>query len=105
MKPTLPQEGSNAAQPADTPKASSTRNRIVVWLIALPVIIFAVLMLIGKFMYDPQSQQRWVDAESVKICWKQIAKPEAERKTQEFKSKEDCERLEFDFKTRYGENP
>ena len=96
---------------SDTPKpengtpAAPAKNRIVAWLIALPVIIFAALMLIGKFMDDPQSQQRWVDAESVKICWKQIAKPEAERKTQEFKSKDDCERLEFDFKTKYGENP
>ena len=105
MKSTHPQEGSNAAQPASTSTPATTRNRIVAWLIALPVIIFAALMLIGKFMDDPQSQQRWVDAESVKICWKQIAKPEAERKTQEFKSKDDCDRLEFDFKTKYGENP
>lgn len=81
------------------------KSRLVPWLIGLPVIIFAALMLVGKFMDDPQSQQRWIDAESIKICWKQIAKPEAERKTQEFKSQADCDRLEFDFKSKYGENP
>ena len=81
------------------------KNRLVPWVIGLPVAIFAALMLIGKFMDDPQSKQRWVDAETVKLCWKQIAKPETERKTQEFKSQADCERLEFDFKSKYGDNP
>ena len=88
-----------------TDGAARPKNRLVPWVIGLPVAIFAALMLIGKFMDDPQSKQRWVDAETVKLCWKQIAKPEAERKTQEFKSQADCERLEFDFKTKYGDNP
>ena len=95
----MSQDSSNAGGEA------RPKNRLVPWVIGLPVAIFAVLMLVGKFMDDPQSKQRWVDAETVKLCWKQIAKPEAERKTQEFKSQADCERLEFDFKTRYGDNP
>ena len=95
----MSQDSSNAGAEA------RPKNRLVPWLIGLPVGIFALLMLVGKFMDDPQSKQRWVDAETVKLCWKQIAKPEAERKTQEFKSQTDGERLEFDFKTKYGENP
>ena len=95
----MSQDSSNAGAEA------RPKNRLVPWLIGLPVGIFALLMLVGKFMDDPQSKQRWVDAETVKLCWKQIAKPEAERKTQEFRSQTDCERLEFDFKTKYGENP
>ena len=95
----MSQDSSNAGGEA------RPKNRLVPWVIGLPVAIFAVLMLVGKFMDDPQSKQRWVDAETVKLCWKQIAKPEAERKTQDFKSQADCERLEFDFKTRYGDNP
>lgn len=96
---------------SDTPKpengtpAAPAKNRIVAWLIALPVVIFGALMMIGQFMDDPQSKQHWTDSETIKICWKQTAKPETERKTHEFKSPQDCERLEFDFKTRYGENP
>ena len=99
MKPTPSSEDGNAA--AAAPKKSP----IVAWLIGLPVIIFAMLMLIGKFMDDPQSEQRWVESETIKICWKQIAKPEAERKTQEFHSQEDCDRLELAFKQKYNENP
>ena len=62
-------------------------------------------MLIGKLMDDPQREQRWVDSETIKICWKQISKPEAERKTQEFHSQEDCDQLELAFKQKYNENP
>ena len=102
MTSTPSPEGSNAAT---TSQKSSKKSHMVALVIGLPVAIFAVLMLIGKFMDDPQGKQRWVDSETIKICWKQTAKPEAERKTQEFKTPQDCERLEFDFKTRYGENP
>ncbi|MDR0212377.1 MAG: hypothetical protein LBJ15_00050 [Comamonas sp.] len=98
MKPTSPSEDSNTA-------AAPKKSPIVAWLIGLPVIIFAVLMLIGKFMNDPQREQRWIDSETVKICWKQVVKPEAERKTQEFHSQADCDRLEQIFKQKYNENP
>lgn len=100
----MPENTDRSTSPSST-TTPPRKSRLVPWLIGLPVVIFAALMLIGSLMDDPQSKQRWVDSEAVKICWKQIAKPEAERKTQEFHSKEDCERLEFDFKTQYGENP
>ena len=98
MKSTPSSEDGNAV-------AAPKKSPIVAWLIGLPVLIFAMLMLIGKFMDDPQSEQRWVESETIKICWKQIAKPEAERKTQEFHSQEDCDRLELAFKQKYNENP
>ena len=102
MTSTPSPEGSNAAT---TSQKSSKKSHMVALVIGLPVAIFAVLMLIGKFMDDPQGKQRWVDSETIKICWKQIAKPEAERKTQEFHSQEDCDRLELAFKQKYNENP
>lgn len=82
-----------------------TRNRLVPWLIGLPVGIFGVLMLVGSLMDDPESKQRWVEGETIKLCWKQIQKPEAERKTHEFSSQADCEWLELAYKSRYQANP
>ena len=102
MTSTPSPEGSNAA---NSVTSASKKSPMVALVIALPVAIFAVLMLIGKFMDDPQAEQRWVESETIKICWKQIAKPEAERKTQEFQSQEDCDRLELAFKQKYNENP
>jgi len=91
--------------PEATRPQAPAKSRLVPWLIGLPVGIFAILMLIGRLMDDPQSEQRWVDRETIKICWKQTAKPEAERQAQEFRSQADCEQLEFAFKQKYDENP
>lgn len=92
------------ARPADAHGAPA-KSRLVPWLIGLPVGIFGVLMLVGLLIDDPQSKQRWIDRETIKVCWKQIAKPQEERKTQVFQSKADCEQLEFAYKSRYNENP
>ena len=95
-----PTASANGSHPAKPPK-----SRIVPWLIGLPVAFFAVLMLAGQLLSTPEGEARWVERETIKICRKETARPEAERKTQQFESVQDCDRLEFDFKQRYGENP
>ncbi|PIF37317.1 hypothetical protein CLV01_3916 [Delftia sp. 60] len=98
--------GSDPAKPPTPPKPPKPpKSRIVPWLIGLPVAFFAVLMLAGQLLSTPEGEARWVERETIKICRKETARPEAERKTQQFESVQDCDRLEFDFKQRYGENP
>lgn len=92
-------------EPAATPSARPLRNRLVPWLIGLPVVFFALLMLAGRLLSTPEGEARWTERETIKICRKETARPEAERKTRQFQSVQDCDRLEFDFKQRYGENP
>lgn len=94
---------SDPAKPPTPPKPP--KSRIVPWLIGLPVAFFAVLMLAGQLLSTPEGEARWVERETIKICRKETARPEAERKTQQFESVQDCDRLESDFKQRYGENP
>jgi len=98
-----PAASANGSDPAKPPKPP--KSRIVPWLIGLPVAFFAVLMLAGQLLSTPEGEARWVERETIKICRKETARPEAERKTQQFESAQDCDRLEFDFKQRYGENP
>jgi hypothetical protein len=95
-----PAASANGSHPAKPPK-----SRLVPWLIGLPVAFFAVLMLAGQLLSTPEGEARWTERETIKICRKETARPEAERKTQQFQSVQDCDRLEFDFKQRYGENP
>ncbi len=101
--------GSDPAKPPTPPTPPKPpkppKSRIVPWLIGLPVAFFAVLMLAGQLLSTPEGEARWVERETIKICRKETARPEAERKTQQFESVQDCDRLEFDFKQRYGENP
>ncbi|OBY84963.1 MULTISPECIES: hypothetical protein [Delftia] len=98
-----PAASANGSGPTKPPKPP--KSRIVPWLIGLPVAFFAVLMLAGQLLSTPEGEARWVERETIKICRKETARPEAERKTQQFESVQDCDRLEFDFKQRYGENP
>ena len=97
-------DGAKAPELNTTPTPPK-KNRLVPWIIGLPVAIFGALMLIGTFLDDPRGEERWVAQEAIKICWKQTAKPPEERKTQKFQSKEDCDQLEFAFKSKYNENP
>src|SRR5260370_203513 len=98
--------GSDPANPQTPPNPSKpTKSRIGPWLLGLPVAFFAVLMLAGQLLSTPEGEARWVEREPIKTCRKETARPEAERKTQQFESVQDCDRLEFDFKQRYGENP
>ncbi len=107
--PAASANGSDPAKPPTPPKPSKPskppKSRIVPWLIGLPVAFFAVLMLAGQLLSTPEGEARWVERETIKICRKETARPEAERKTQQFESVQDCDRLEFNFKQRYGENP
>lgn len=104
--PAASADGSDPAKPPTPPKSPKPpKSRIVPWLIGLPVAFFAVLMLAGQLLSTPEGEARWVERETIKICRKETARAEAERKTQQFESVQDCDRLEFDFKQRYGENP
>lgn len=87
------------------PQPPTRKPRLVRWLIGLPVAFFAVLMLLGALFNSPESEARWVARETIRMCWKEVQKPPKEGKPVHFKTPNECERLEFDFKTQHGENP
>lgn len=87
------------------PQAPTPKPRLVRWIIGLPVAFFALLMLLGHFLNTPETEDRWVARETIRMCWKEIQKPPKEGKPVHFTEQGQCEKLEFDFKTQYGENP
>lgn len=87
---------------ADTPVR---KPRLVRWLIGLPVAFFAILMAMGYLFNTPETEDRWVARETIRLCWKEVQKPPKEGKPVHFTQQSECEKLEFDFKTQYGENP
>lgn len=92
----------SSAPSVDTP---TRKPRLVRWIIGLPVAFFAILMLLGYFLNTPETEDRWVARETIRMCWKEIQKPPKEGKPVHFTQQSECEKLEFDFKTQYGENP
>lgn len=89
--------------PDDNPR----NIKIVRWLIILPVAFFAVLMLGSKILYSisPDKEEQWVQRETIRQCWKELERAPDSDKPRHFQGKQDCERLEFDFKTRWNVNP
>lgn len=90
--------------PAETAQA---KPKLVRWLIGLPVGFFAVLMLGSQLLFSlsPEKQDRWVERETIRQCWKEQERAPSSDKPRHFTDKADCERLEFDFKSRWGVNP
>ena len=92
---------------ADSAPEQKKKQKIVRWLIILPVAFFGVLMLGSQLLYtlSPEKETQWVERETIRQCWKELERAPDSDKPRHFQGKQDCERLEFDFKTRWGVNP
>ena len=68
---------------------------------------FAVLMLISKLLFttSPDTEAQWIERETIRQCWKELERKPEDDKPKHFAGKEDCGRLEFDFKARWNPNP
>ena len=82
------------------------KNKLVLWIIGLPVAFFAVLMLASQIMFylSPNKEAQWVERESIRLCWKEREKGPKENTPAQF-TEGQCERMEFEFKSKWRENP
>ena len=90
-----------------TSEKDPSKINVVRWAIGLPVGFFAVLMLISKLLFttSPDTEAQWIERETIRQCWKELECILEDDKPKHFAGKEDCERLEFDFKARWNTNP
>lgn len=96
---------SSAASTAGAqPAAPAPRNRLVPWLIGLPVGAFAVLMVVGQMLSTPESSNQWVAREAIKVCNKEVARAPEDRKRPDLTPK-DCADLDAAFRSQYGTEP
>lgn len=85
---------------------ATPRPRLVRWIIGIPVVLFAVLMLCSQVLFhvSPDKEAQWVARETIRLCWKERDKgPKANTPAQFLPGQ--CEQLEFDFKKHWGSNP
>ena len=82
------------------------KPKLVLWIIGLPVAFFAVLMLGSQIMFyfSPDKESQWVERESIRLCWKEREKGPRSDTPAQF-AQGQCEKMEFDFKRKWGENP
>lgn len=106
----MPDTATSSATPATTSlqpagDIPTRKPRLVRWLIGLPVAFFAILMALSYLLNTPESEVRWVARETIRMCWKEVQKPPKEGKPVHFTAAAECQKLEFDFKTQFRENP
>ena len=84
---------------------ATKKPKLVRWIIGLPVGLFAVLMLISQifFSLSPDKGAQWIDRETIRMCWKEREKGPKENTPPQFIYGQ-CEKLEFEFKTRWNRN-
>ena len=82
--------------------AAPPRNRLVPWLIGLPVGAFALLLIGGSLLSSPESKDQWVAREAIKVCHKEVARAPEDRKRPDL-TLQDCADLEAAFRAQYGD--
>uniref|UniRef100_UPI003F7DBF21 hypothetical protein n=1 Tax=Xanthomonas sp. 0924 TaxID=2835534 RepID=UPI003F7DBF21 len=67
---------------------------------------FVVIFIIGGIQAnsDPQSKVRWRDKEAIELCWESYERKSLEPSTKRFVAMS-CEKMERDFKAKYGRDP
>lgn len=85
---------------------ATPQPKLVRWIIGLPVALFAVLMLGSQLFFNasPDREAQWVERETIRLCWKERASGPKKDTPAQF-TEAQCEKLEFDYKTRWGSNP
>lgn len=85
---------------------ATPRPRLVRWIIGVPVVLFAVLMLGSQLFFQaaPDKEAQWIERETIRLCWKEREKGPKAHTPAQFQPGQ-CEALEFDFKAKWGRNP
>lgn len=100
MVPPLKSLSSDPAFLADKSSGSSWWK----WVIGIPVIGFILLMAIGTATDSPERQQRFREADAIKLCWQEQSRKSLDPGTSRFVAGA-CERMESDFRQRWGRAP
>lgn len=105
--PTRTREGSsrNADQIGEPMAVKKTSGSLWKWLLGVPVGGFALVMIIGSCAgRDPNVVSRVSEKDAISYCWEQQARKSLDPSTARFAASA-CERMESDFRTKWGFNP
>ena len=105
--PTKTREGNsrNADQIGAPTAVKKTSGSLWKWLLGVPAGGFALVMIIGTYAgRDPSVVARVAEKDAISYCWEQQARKSLDPATARFAASA-CERMESDFRTKWGFNP
>lgn len=89
---------------ARNPERTSAGAKIAFAGAAVAILIFAFLTLGAMQSSSPEGQARSKDRDAISYCWQQQKDPSLDPATQRFVAAT-CEKMEADFRTKYGADP
>jgi hypothetical protein len=85
--------------------AEPKKSSIWKWLVGVPVGGFVLVMVIGSCAGNtPEGKERSQSRAAIDLCWKEQSKKSLDPGAARFVAGT-CERMESDFRTRWGRNP
>lgn len=105
--PTKTREGNsrNAERMEEPIAIQKTSSNLWKWLLGVPVGGFVLVMVIGSCAgRDPNVVSRVSEKDAISYCWEQQARKSLDPATARFAASA-CERMESDFRTKWGFNP
>lgn len=100
-------KGANKPLPTSPAAASAAKSgswRWLKWLIGVPVAGFVILVILGKMTDSPERRARMNDADTIDYCWEEQKRPSLDPSTARVAAQA-CERMESDFRARWGRAP
>lgn len=86
-------------------QVTAKKGGIWKWLIGVPVGGFAVLMIVGSCAGNtPDGKERAASRQSIDYCWSQQSKKSLDLSAARFAAST-CERMESDYRAKWGRNP
>jgi hypothetical protein len=75
------------------------------WVVGVPIALFVAFMIFGAVLSNtPEGKAKAKARDAISLCWKQQSDKALDPGTQRFVAST-CEKMEQDFKNRYGVNP
>ncbi|WP_313571073.1 hypothetical protein [Comamonas terrigena] len=94
-------------RPSSDPTETKAKSggRIWKWILGVPVGGFVLMMVIGSCAGNsPEGKERANSRDAIKFCWSEQSKKSLSDSTARFVAGT-CEKMESDFKARWGSNP
>lgn len=94
-----------SVEPTETDAKAKSGGGVWRWVLGLPVAGFVLLMLIGSCAGNsPEGKERASSRDAIKYCWDEQSKKSLSGSTARLVAGA-CEKMESDFKARWGRNP
>lgn len=77
---------------------------IWVWVVSVPVVCIAIAAAAGAFTLSEEDEEQWRNSKAIELCWEEQSRKSITPGEARFIAGA-CEKMERDYKAKWGRNP